>query len=72
MMCVERSCLGQTTHLHCPSIPYKLFETPPQLYGRMAIAREPFMLPINLIFGHLATGGVVEPLRHDASRVVMT
>ena len=37
----------------------------------MIIVRQPFKLPIGLLFDHLATGGVIEPLQCDACKVVM-
>jgi hypothetical protein len=45
--------------------------TPLQLYSHVAIARQPFKVPNGLVFGHLATGGVVGPLWPDARKVVM-
>ena len=61
----------KTTHLHCPLNAYKAIKTPLQLYSRMVTAQQPFKLPTSLIFGYLATGGVVGPLQCDASRVIM-
>ena len=42
-----------------------------QLYGHVFTVGQPFKLPTCLMFGNLATGGVVEPLWCDASGVVM-
>ena len=71
VMLVELSCLRQTTKLHCPLKAYKAVGTPMQLYSHVVTAQQPFKLPTRLIFGHLATGGVVEPLWCDPCRVVM-
>ena len=71
MMLAVWSCLRQTTRLHCTLKAYKALGIPLQLYGHVVIARKPFKLHIGLIFGKLAIGGVVKPLRCDASRVVM-
>ena len=71
LMLVEYSCLRITTQLHFPLKAYKAFITPLQLYGHVVTARQLFKLPMGLIFGHFTIGGVVEPLRSDACRVVM-
>ena len=71
MMRVEESCLRPTLQLHCPLKACKAIRTPPPLYVNVVIAGQPFKLPIGLLFDHVATGGVVDPLWCDASRVVM-
>ena len=72
MMLVEYSCRGQTTQVYCPLKAYKALGTALQLYGHVVTVRKSFKLLIGMIFGHLATGGVVEePLRCDACRVFM-
>ena len=71
VMLLEQSCLRPTGQSNCPLKAYKAIGTPLQLYGNVVIAQQPFRLPIGIVFGHLATGGVVEPLWCDASRVGM-
>ena len=50
---------------------YKALGTPTQLYSHVAIARQQFKVSTGLIFGHLATGGGVGPLRYNACSIVM-
>ena len=72
VMLAEKSCRGQTTPYNCTLQANKALGTPLQLYGHLVTARQPFKLPIGLIFGHyLATGGVEEPLWCDSCREVM-
>ena len=52
-----RAVMPYTNHsIHCPLKSHKALETPLQLYGHVVIARQPFKLPIGLIFDHLAMG----------------
>jgi hypothetical protein len=70
VMLVEYSCRGQTSQVYGPLKAYKELGTPLQLYGHVVTVRHTFKLPIGMIFGHLATGGVVEePLRCDSCRI---
>ena len=69
MMLAESSCRRKTTMLHCSLKAYKALGKPLQLYGHVVTVLQTFKLPVSVVFGHLSTGGVVEPLWCDASRV---
>ena len=72
VMLVVYSFLRLTTQFHCPLKAYKDLGTPLQLYGHVLVTvRQPFKLPIGLIFAHLSRGGVDEPLWCDTCRVVL-
>ena len=71
-MLAELPCLRPAIQLYCPLKAYKALGTPLQLYGHVVTVRQEFkFLPIDTVFGHLATGGVVGPLWCDACRVAM-
>ena len=58
MFFVAYTCHGQSTQVYGLFKAYKALGTPLQLYGHVVTVRQPFKLPIGMIFGHLATGGV--------------
>jgi hypothetical protein len=67
---IERLCLPSIIGNLLRSYSYSL-KTHLYLYSHVVIARHPFKLPYGLIFGHLAMGGVMEPLECDTCRVIM-